>query len=168
MAFNEKKKQAILTRLKCVVCSTRNVFLEQYQYKQTVRIKTLANLRKNSKFIFTMESPICQACKKKFYKWRIFNIISILIFVLGLTSLITGIFFLFFHQILGDSGVPIIGFGFLFTLTSLTFRYILGKIESNPSNYFFYDSQGKIFYVKPKEETDWIPYSLWIKTIVRE
>ncbi len=168
MPIKEKKKQTLLTKLKCVVCSSRNVYLEQYQYKQTVRIKALAKLRKNSKFIFTMESPICQACKKKFYKWRIFNIISILIFVLGLTSLITGIFFLFFHQIFGDSGVPIIGFGFFFTLTSLTFRYVLGKIESNPSNYFFYDSLGKIFYVKPKEETDWIPYSLWIKTIVRE
>ncbi len=167
MPIKEKKKQTLLTKLKCVVCTSRNN-LEQYQYKQSVKMKTLTKLGDSSNFKYTMELPICQICKKKFFKWRIYNISSILIFGLGLTSLITGILSLIFHQILGDSGVPIIGFGFFFTLTSLIFRYLIGKIESNPSNYFFYDFIGKVFYVRPKEETDWIPYSLWIKTIVRE
>jgi len=65
-------------------------------------------------------------------------------------------------------GVQIISFGFLFLISSLIFRYILGRIESSPNNYFFYDFIGKIFYIKPRQEKNWILYNLRNKTIIRK
>ncbi len=166
MGINGKKKHLILNKLKCVACSSTNVYSEPYKYKQVEKIKALAKLRKNSTLKFTLDVPICQGCRKNFYKWTIYSNTSMLIFVLGLTIVLIGIFFLIFHQILGDKGVPLISFGFFFVITGLIVRYVIGKIDSNPSNYFFYDFFNNSFYVKPKGETDWILYNLWLKTVL--
>ena len=166
MSSDEKKKHAILTKLKCVACGSIDVYSEPYKYKQTEKMKALAKLRKNSTIIFTLDVPICQDCRKKFFKWTIYNKASILIFILGLTSVIIGIFFLIFHQILGDRGVLLIGLGFIFIIIGLIIRYIIGKIDSNPSNYFFYDFFNNDFYVKLKGETDWILYKIWLRTVL--
>ena len=166
MSSDEKKKHAILTKLKCVACGSTNVYSEPYKYKQIEKIKVLAKLRKNSTIIFTLDVPICQGCRKKFSKWRIYNNTSILIFILGLTNVIIGIFFLIFHQILGDRGVVLIGLGFIFIITGLIVRYIIGKIGSNPSNYFFYDFFNNDFYMKPNGESNWILYKIWLKTLL--
>lgn len=166
MKINKKTNHKTDNILRCIVCGSNEVYSEPYKYKQVEIIKNLVSLRKKSNLIFTLEVPTCQECNTKLKKWTLYNRISMGIFILSLTSVITGIFFLIFHQVYGDIGVPIIGFGFLFTITSLIFRYIIGKNGSNPSNYFFYDFTGKVFYVKPKEENDWIPYSLWVKTIM--
>ena len=166
MKINEKTNHNTDNKLRCIVCGSNELYSELYKYKQVEKSKSLVNLRKKSNLIFTLEVPTCQECNKKLKKWTLYNRISMGIFILSLTSVITGIFILIFHQIYGDIGVLIIGLSFLFTISSLIFRYIIGKIESNPSNYLFYDFIGKVFYVKPKEEQIWIPYNLWIKTVV--
>ncbi len=168
MTNKEKEKPEILVKLKCVACGSANVYSKPYKYKQVTEKKIFTKFRKKEALLFSLDVPICLVCKKKFHKWTIYNNSSILIFIFGISSVIIGMFFLIFHQIYGNLGVLIIGFGFLFTISSLIFRYIIGKIESNPSNYFFYDFIGKVFYVKPKEEKNWIPYSLWIKTVMEK
>ena len=168
MKINKKTNRKTDNKLRCIVCGSNEVYSEPYKYKQVEIIKNLVSLRKKSNLIFTLEVPTCQECNTKLKKWTLYNRISMGIFILSLTSVITGIFFLIFHHIYGDIGVPIIGFGFLFIMSSLILRYIIGKIESNPSNYFFYDFIGKVFYMKPKEEKNWIPYSLWIKTVMEK
>ncbi|MFX1304570.1 MAG: hypothetical protein ACFFBV_05680 [Promethearchaeota archaeon] len=166
MDINGKKKQLILNKLKCVACGSANVYLEPYKYKQVEKIKTLKKFRKNSPLKFKLDLPICQGCRKNFYRWKIYNNTSMLIFVFGLISVLTGIFFLISHRILGDIGVPLIVFGFFFVATGLIVRYVIGKIDSNPSNYFFYDFINNDFYVKQKGETDWILYKLWLKSVL--
>ncbi|NVM38333.1 MAG: hypothetical protein HWN81_22250 [Candidatus Lokiarchaeota archaeon] len=166
MTHKEKEKPEILEKLKCAACGSTNVYSKPYKYKQVAKEKILRKFRRKEAFLFSLDVPICLVCKKKFHKWTIYNNLSILIFIFGISSVTLGIFFLIFHQIFGDIGIQIINFGFLFTVSSLIFRYIIGKIESNPNNYFFYDFVGKVFYVKPREDKDWIPYSLWIKTIM--
>jgi len=168
MSNYEKRKQEILNKLRCVACGSLNLYSEPYKFRQVEKIKSLARLRKKSTLIFALDLPICQVCRKKFYKWRVYNITSILIFAIGLISVIIGIFFLIFHQILGDMGVPLIGFGFSFVITGLIVRYVIGKIESNPSNHFFYDFINNDFYVKQKGETNWILYKLWLKAVLRK
>ncbi|UCD02161.1 MAG: hypothetical protein JSV23_03865 [Promethearchaeota archaeon] len=166
MSINEKKKQEFIDKLKCVACNSKNVYPEPYKYKQVEKIKILARIRKNSTLVFTLDLPICIVCKKKFFKWRFYNYPSILIFVLGVLTIVIGILFLIFHQIFGERGVPLISFGFVFVIIGLVVRYIIGKIDSNPRNHFFYDFINTDFYVKPEGESNWILYKLWLKNFL--
>ena len=65
-----------------------------------------------------------------------------------------------FQNFMGDIGVPILGLGFLIIITGLILRYVIGKVSSNPSNYYFYDFLSKSFYIRPKREEKWILYQL--------
>lgn len=166
MTNEEKKNSENLTKLKCIACGSKYAYSKLYKYRQVAEKKIFTKFKKKESSLFSLDVPICLLCKKRFHKWTFYNNSSRIIFIFGIASVIFGIFFLILHQIFEDIGVPTILFGFLFIISSLVFRYIIGRIESNPNNYFFYDFVGMVFYVKPKEEKDWIPYSLWIKSIM--
>ncbi|MFX1365779.1 MAG: hypothetical protein ACFFCE_02980 [Promethearchaeota archaeon] len=164
MENKEKEVPEILKKFKCLVCGTVNAYSKPYKYKQLAERKLLKKIRNKEVLRFLFEVPICFNCKNKFYKWKIYLYISISSFTIGIFNVIFGIFCLVFHQIFEDLGIKIIIIGFLIIFSSLIFRYLIGRIETSPTNYFFYDFRSKIFYVKPSEENDWIPYSIWNKT----
>ena len=168
MGIDEKKNQEILSKVRCVVCYSGDNNPELYIYKQTEKSNFIRKLKKRDNLTFRLEVPTCQECRKKFHKWRRYNLWSNGFYVLGLVTVILGIFFLVFHQVLGDTGVPLLGVGFLLVVYSLFLRYLIGKINSNPSHYFFYDFSGNSFYIKPKGENDWILYSVWFKSFFDE
>ncbi|MFX1418467.1 MAG: hypothetical protein ACFE9N_06055 [Promethearchaeota archaeon] len=168
MGPNEKQRQKNIIGLKCAACGSSNVYLEPYKYTQNENFKSVINLRRRKSRTFKIQVPICKECFKKFLVWKIYDKISLFLFVLSLLSVIIGIFFLFFYQLIGEEGVLLIGFGFLFIIISLGVRFLLGKINSNPNNYFFYDFLNEIFYLKPSREKSWIFYSSWIKDILKK
>jgi len=168
MDTNEKIKQKIINGLKCVACGSSNVYSEPYKFTQIEKFKSLINLRGKKSVTFKLKIPTCKECYKKFLMWKIYDIISLCVFVLSMLSVTIGIFFLFFHQFIGEKGVLLIGFGFLFIILSLIIRYLIGKIDSNPNNYFFYDFSNQVFYVKQKGQSNWILYSSWIKNVLKK
>ena len=103
--------------LKCVACGSSNVHSVPYKYIQNENYKSIINLRRKKSNNFKIKVPICKECYKKFLIWKIYDNISLFLFVISLLSVIIGIFFLFFHQLLGEVGVLLIGFGFLFIFT---------------------------------------------------
>jgi len=162
----EKTRGKALNGLKCVVCGSSNVYSKLYKYTQNEKFKSIITIR--GKRTFKLKIPTCKECYDKFYKWKIYDQISLSIFVLSLLSVFIGIIFLFFYQFIGDKGVLLIGFGFIFIIFSLTWRYILGKIKSNPYRYFYFDFLSKIFYVKPIGKRTWIPYKSWINDVLKK
>ena len=168
MDIDEKKNQEILSKVQCVVCYSDDPCPELYIYKQTEKSYYVRKLKKRDNLTFSLEVPTCQECRKKFYKWRRYNLWSNGVYALGLATAILGIFFLIFHQVLGDRGIPLLGVGFLLVIYSLVLRYIIGKIRSNPNHYFFYDFSGNNFYIKPIGENDWILYSVLVKSFLKE
>ncbi|MFX1503027.1 MAG: hypothetical protein ACFFDH_18850 [Promethearchaeota archaeon] len=164
MTNKEKEETEILKKIKCLVCGSINAYSKPYTYTQVAERKILKKIRNKEVLWFSFKVPICLNCKNKFYKWKIYLYISISSFTIGILNIIFGIFCLVFHQLFEDLGIKIIIPGFLIIFFSLIFRYLIGRIESSPNNYFFYDFRSKIFYVKPSEENDWIPYSIWNKT----
>ena len=168
MDIDEKKNQEILSKVQCVVCYSGDTYPELYIYKQTEKSNFIRKLKKRDNLTFRLEVPTCQDCRKKFHKWRWYNIWSNGVYVLGLATVILGIFFLIFHQVLGDRGIPLLGIGFLLIIFSLVLRFIIGKIRSNPNQYFFYDFSGNNFYIKPIGENDWILYSVLVKSFLKE
>lgn len=165
MIIRKNEKPDFLKNLKCLVCGSKDVSSKPYKYKQLPEKKLLTKFRNKRALKFLLDIPICLNCIKKFHKWKIYIIISLLIFIIGILGVIIGIFYIILHQIFEDLGVKIISIGFLVIISSIISRFILKKIESNPNNYFFYDFVGRVFYVKPSEEKDWIPYNIWIKNM---
>ncbi|MFW9987671.1 MAG: hypothetical protein ACFFC3_03365 [Candidatus Odinarchaeota archaeon] len=165
MINKKSEKPEVLKKLICLACGSKDVYSKPYKYKQLPEKKLLTKFRNKRALKFLLDVPICFNCNKKFHKWKTYIIFSILIFIIGILGVIIGIFYLILHQIFGDLGVKIIGIGFLVIISSIISRYILGKIEFNPNNYFFYDFVGRVFYVKPSEKKDWIPYNIWIKNM---
>lgn len=160
MSIIKKKKQEKSHKSRCLICGSVQIHSELYKYKQIERTKLFGSAKRGSAISIKIEIPTCQNCKKKFHKWNLINLGSNLIYALGLVNVIIAIFFMFFYRFMGEIGLPLLGFGFLIIITGLILRYIIGKIRSNPSNYFFYDFLGKTFYIRPKKEEDWIQYKL--------
>lgn len=105
MINRKKEKPEILKKLKCLVCSSKDIYSKPYKYKQFKEGILLAKFRNKKDFLFLIDIPICLNCKKKFNKWRIYVNLSILIFIIGILSVISGIFYLILHQIFDDFGV---------------------------------------------------------------
>ena len=168
MDIKKKEKLEKSSNLQCVVCDSPEIYSEPYKYKQKEKSKLFASTKRGSAFSITLEVPICLMCRKQFHRWNLYNLSSNGIYILGLVSVIIGICFLIFHQFVGDKGVPLLGFGFLIVIAGLILRYVVGKISSNPSNYFFYDFLSNSFYIRPKRDENWILYKLWIKNVLGE
>ena len=168
MDKKEKKRPEILGNLQCVVCCSGEIHSEIYIYKRVEKSVFYRMFNKSENLRITLEIPVCTACWKQFHKWRSYNLWSNGIYLLGLVTVVLGIFFLILHQFMGDRGVPLLGVGFLIVICGLILRYIIGKINSSPGNYFFYDFLSKTFYIKPKGEIDWILYEVWIKNFLSE
>jgi len=151
-----------LENKKCVVCSSEEVSSDFYVYKQAE--KSIFNRLKNRRdsYRFREVIPTCKVCVKEFHRWKLYNLLSNVVYGLGIVTIIIGICFLIFHQLVGDRGVPLLGVGFLIVIWDLIFRFIIGKINSNPNNYFFYDFLNGNFYIKPRGESDWIKYEVWV------
>ncbi len=158
MDKKEKERPEILSKQKCVVCYSEEVSPDLYLYKQGEKSRIIRIGNRREKYKFKEEVPTCKVCGKQFYRWESYNLWSNVIYGLGLVTIILGICFLIFYELMGDRGVPLLGVGFLIVIPSLILRYIIGKMKFNPSNYFFYDFLNKIFYIKPKGELDWIFY----------
>ena len=168
MGIDQKKSQDILHKLRCAVCCSGEIYSEPYEYKQVEKIILFRSLRSRDNFSKTIKVHTCEKCRNQFRRWKIYNLSSNVIFLLGLTCVVLGIFFLIFHQVMGDRGIPLIIIGFLLVAYTLTLRYIIGKISSNPSNYFFYDFSNNMFYIKPEGEIEWMLYSQWLTNILGE
>ena len=120
-----------------------------------------ATVKRGNAFTIAIELQTCLTCKKKFQRWSLYNFGSNGIYVVGIICVIISIFFLIFHQMgVGDIGVPLLGIGFLIIISGLILRFIVGKVSSNPSNYFFYDFLSSRFYISQKGEKNWIPFIL--------
>ena len=158
MNVSEKKKQELLGKKRCVVCYSEEVNPDLYLYKQVEKSRFIRRGSGSEKFWFKVELPTCKVCGKQFYRWKSYNLWSNFIYGLGVITIIIGICFLIFHELMGDMGIPLLGVGFLVVILVLIMRYLIGKMNSNPSNYFFYDFLNKNFYIKPKGELDWIFY----------
>jgi hypothetical protein len=156
MDLNERKEDITPSKVMCVACGSLDVYSEPYRYKQVEKAKVLVRLRKKESSLTTLEVPACQKCFKMFKRWKLYNFFSMFIFIFSLISVVIGVIFLIFYQIFSSLGVPLIGFSFIFVVGSLFVRYAIGKIESNPQNYIFYDNVNEILYVKPKGEINWI------------
>ncbi len=163
MINKKSKKPEVLKKLKCLVCGSKDVYSKPYKYKQLPDKKLLTKFRNKRALKFLLDIPICLNCIKKFHKWKIYIILSLLIFIIGILDVIIGIFYLILHQIFEDLGIKIIDIGFLVIISSIISRYILRKIESNPNNYFFYDFVSRVFYVKPIEEKTGFPMIFGLK-----
>lgn len=168
MDIKEKEKPEILSNLRCVVCCSGETSSEIYIYKQVEKSVFFSMFNKSENLHITLEIPACRVCRKQFHKWGSYNLWSNSIYLLGLVTVILGIFFLIFHQLMGDRGVLLLGVGFLIVVNGLILRYVIGKINSNPNNYFFYDFLSRNFYIKPKGESDWILYETWVKKFLSE
>ncbi len=163
MDINEKKEHEKLSKSKCVICDSVDICSSSYKYKQIEKLTLFASVKRGSAFNFSLEVPTCPTCKQKFHRWSLYNLGSNAIYVLGLLSAITGICFLILQQFMGDKGIPLLILGFLIVITGLILRYIVGKISSNPSNYFFFDFLSNNFYIRPNGEENWILYKPGIK-----
>jgi len=168
MDIKKKKKYEKSSKLQCVVCGSPEIYSEPYKYKQNEKSKLFASAKRGSAFNITLEVPTCLMCRKIFHRWNLYNLGSNGIYILGLVSVIIGICFLIFHQFMGNKGVPLLGFGFLIVIVGLILRYVVGKVGSNPSYYFFYDFLSNSFYIRSKRDENWILYELWIKNVLSE
>ncbi len=157
------EKPEILDNKKCVLCSSEEVSSNLYLYKQAEKSNFKRRGNRRNRFRFKEEISTCKACEKQLYKWNAYNLLSNIIYGLGIVTIILGICFLIFHQLMGDRGVPLLGIGFFIVIGDLILRYIIGKMNSNPNNYFFYDFMSNNFYIKPKGELNWLLYEEWIK-----
>ncbi len=168
MDKKQKERPGILSNLRCVVCCSGEIHSEIYIFKRVEKSVFYRMFNKSGNLRITLEIPTCTTCRKQFHKWRSYNLWSNGIYLLGLVTVGLGIFFLIFHQFMEDTGVLLLGVGFLIVICGLILRYIIGKINSNPSNYFFYDFLSRNFYIKPKGESDWILYEIWLKNFLSE
>ena len=158
MGPTNKKKQDNRVNIDCVVCNSVVKSPETYTYNQKEKTSIFATVKRGNAFTIALEVPICLTCRKKFQRWSLYNLGSNGIYVMGVVCVIISIFFLIFHQLVGEIGVPLLSIGFLIIISGLILHFIVGKVSSNPSNYFYYDFLSNNFYVKPIAEADWVLY----------
>ena len=88
MGIDQKKNQDILHKLRCVVCCSGEVYSEPYEYKQVEKIILFRSLRSRDNFSKTIKVHTCEKCRNQFRRWKIYNLSSNVIFLLGLNCVV--------------------------------------------------------------------------------